>query len=503
MSRYDRFRHPALGLLAVGGALVLVGCSGSQGGSQAESSSAQGSVSSAAAVPGAKANTASQACAPFPAADIPPDPTPPYNPPYGDPTQPASLAALQDAVATAAQQPQYSKTATMCAEGMDQAPVCDVDYWNVGGLPGKEEDCNFFYMRVVDEYWKGLTPLVLSEYTGYLGVTADGKDPANQNAGPHTTITEYNGSWVSVGQRGSAAAQFTTASGALDAANVAGALTAALAEPVTSSSLGGKLISPVIAGDQLVADCSTAWLSSGGQWQQTTLAQVPLAAGTAFACPASGPAGTGTAYVEATLQAPAAGGATVPAAVSVKVPSDKSNTLRKDPNGAFDAANVVWPTGTSQVTQGTAVPFTIPTGDGCSASVGTAAGAAGAAGPCLHLWVNFPSKPGESNAPALVSSAQDDAPQVAGSEAQLAASAASAPLACTIWFTLELKSPDLLSTMTGYGLSTDGYTPHISLAKRKWQTSEVGPPSGTAAGKPDPCTDAKNLAAGQPGSPRS
>ena len=241
MSRYDRFRHPALGLLAVGGALVLVGCSGSQGGSQAESSSAQGSVSSAAAVPGAKANTASQACAPFPAADIPPDPTPPYNP--GDPTQPASLAALQDAVATAAQQPQYSKTATMCAEGMDQAPVCDVDYWNVGGLPGKEEDCNFFYMRVVDEYWKGLTPLVLSEYTGYLGVTADGKDPPTRTpvrTPPSPSTTARGSRW----QRGSAAAQFTTASGALDAANVAGALTAALAEPVTSSSLGGKLISP-------------------------------------------------------------------------------------------------------------------------------------------------------------------------------------------------------------------------------------------------------------------
>lgn len=502
MTRRHVHRRRALAFLAAaGGAVLVAGCSGSQGGAAA--SQASGAGSATAVVPSAKANAASQACAPFPAADIPPDPTPPYNPPYGDPTQPASLAALQAAVASAAQEPQYSKTATMCAEGMDQAPVCDVDYWNVGGLPGKEEDCNFFYMRVVDDYWKGLTPLVLSQYTGYLGVTADGKDPANQNAGPHTTITEYNGTWVSVGARGSAAVQLTPqASGGLDAAQTASALTSVLGNAVTSSSLGKNTISPIIAGGQLVADCSTVWLSTGSQWQQTTLAAVPVAAGTAFACAASGPAGTGTAYVEATLQAPAAAGGPVPAAVSIKVPSDKSNTLRKDPNGAFDAANVVWPTGASQVTQGTAVPFMIPTGDGCAASTGSGAG------PCLHLWVNFPSRPGESNAPALVSSADSSAAPTAaaGSEGELAAEAAlqaSAPLACTIWFTLELKSPDLLSTMSGYGLTTDGYTPHISLAKRKWQTSEVGPPSGTAAGQPDPCTDAANLAAGKPGSARS
>ena len=51
-----------------------------------------------------------------------------------------------------------------------------------------------FYLRVRAEYWSngsnlGLTPLVLAQYGGYLGVIADGQDPANQAAGPHTTIT--------------------------------------------------------------------------------------------------------------------------------------------------------------------------------------------------------------------------------------------------------------------------------------------------------------------------
>lgn len=392
----------------------------------------------------------------------------------------------------AAQGAQYAKNATMCAEGMQQVEVCDVDYWNVGGLPGQEEDCNFFYLRVSDEYWKGLTPMVLAQYTGYLGVTADGKDPANQNAGPHTTIAEYNGSWVSVGQRGSTAATFTPAGGVLTAADTAAQLTTALAKPVTSSQLGGDVISPLIGSDQLRADCSTVWLSGGGQWKQTTIDAVPLTAGTVFACAATGPAGTGTAYVEATLQSPPGGAATVPAAVSVKVPSDRTNTLRTDPNGPFTAANVVWPTGTTQVTQGTSIPFTIPTGDVCSNDAGTAKES------CLHLWVNFPTNSEKSTGPSLPGRDDEPVSVGVGSQAELAAPA-SAPLACTIWFTMELDSPTLLSTMTGYGLSTEGYTPHISLAKRKWKTTEVGPPSGTAAGKPDPCTDARNLSEGKPG----
>ena len=351
-----------------------------------------------------------------------------------------------------------------------------------------------------DEYWSngsnlGLTPLVLAQYGGYLGVIADGQDPANQAAGPHTTIAEYDGSWVYVGDRGSPAATFTPVGGKLDAADVSQALTAAVKQPVTSSGQG--TISPVIASDRMTVDCSSAWLDTGSSWQPTTLANVTPTAGTGFLCTGTGN-GVGTAYIEAKLLADGTAGAATPAAVSIRVMSDQTNTLRKDLSAGFTADNVVWPTGANEVVNQTSVPFTIPTGATCSAD--------GAAGPqqCLHLWVNFPNNAsltvGPQQLPALLA---DESPTAgaAGSDASGDAALGSGAndLACTIWFTLELDSPELLATMSRYGLATDGYTPHISLAKKKWKTSEIGAPTGTAAGKPDPCNDARLLANGQPG----
>ena len=176
-------------------------------------------------------------------------------------------------------------------------------------------------------------------------------------------------------------------------------------------------------------------------------------------------------------------GSTAPAAVNIRVPSNQSNTLRTNPSGPFTADNVVWPTGSKEVTSGTSIPFTIPTGSVCPSDIGSGTQS------CLHLWVNFPSSQALTVGPQ----------QLPGEQAATTGVSSTSTLACTIWFTLELQSPQLLSTMSGYGLPTNGYTPHISLAKKKWQRSEVGAPSGTAVGKPDPCNDARLLASGQPG----
>lgn len=473
--------------IAAGTVVLLAGCaSGASDDAGADDAPAQANAAGAPTASVSPSASAQGACAPFPAGNIPPSPTPPYNPPYGDPQQPASLAALQAAVVQAAQDPAYSKSAVMCAEGMSQPEVCDVDYWNTGGLPGTEEYCNFYYLRVGDEYWSnganlGLTPMVLAQYGGYLGVIADGQDAQNQAAGPHTTIAEYNGAWVNVGQRGSQAAAFTTVNGKLDPADAAAQLTQAVRQPVTG---GTGTISPIIAADRMTVDCSTVWRDTGSSWQQTTLDQIAVTPGTGFVCRGTGD-GVGTAYIEAKLLPGADSGApTAPAAVSIRVPSNQSNTLRADPAGPFTADNVVWPTGSKEVTSGTSIQFTIPTGDVCPSDTG------GPAESCLHLWVNFPSNE------ALTVGPQQLPGEPAAANDGLQSSSA---LACTIWFTLELQSPELLSTMTGYGLSTQGYTPHISLAKKKWQRSDIGPPSGTAAGKPDPCNDARLLASGQPG----
>ncbi len=438
----------------------------------------------------ADAAVATGACAPFPAGNIPPDPTPPYDPPYGDPQRPESLRALQKAVVEAAQAPGYSRTGVLCAEGMATPEICDVDYWNSGQTPGRQEQCNFFYLRVGNEYWSdgqrlGLTSMVLDQYTGYLGVTADGKDPANQAAGPHTTISEFDGNWVNVGERGTPAATFTVTDGKLTAGDVAAGLQQAILDPVTSSNPKVTAISPIIASDTMTVDCSTIWINERGSWTESTIDQVDPTTRASFVCAGTGD-GVGTAYIEASLLPGPQPGSTVPASVSVRVTSNPSNTLRSDPGAGFTSDNVVWPTGTDEVRNGTTIPFSIPTGDTCAATDGTRTA------PCLHLWVNFPTKSNLTLGPQVVPNDRAAEPLPGSSGA----------LACTIWFTLELDSPQLLETMSKYGLSSDGYTPHISLAKRKWNTDQIGPPTGTAVGKPDPCNDARLLASNLPGSDR-
>lgn len=458
--------------------LALTGCAGDSG------SGEQGGSDDAVAT--ANAATAPESCAAFPASDIPPTPTPPYNPPFGDPQQPESLQALQAAVVKAAQDPGYSKDGVFCAEGMNTPQECDVDYWNTGQTPGTKEQCNFFYLRVGNEYWSngnglGLTPLVLSQYSGYLGVSADGKDQENQEAGPHTTIAEYDGSWVNVGERGTPAATFTVTDGKLSAADVAANLQKAVLNPVTSSDTA--VISPILAANAMTIDCSAISINNRGTWTQSTVDQVDPTTNTSFACTGTGP-GVGMAFVEAALLPGAQPGDTVPAAVSVRASSDQRNTLRSNPSGQFTSDNVVWPTGLDEVREGTSIPFSIPTDDSCTDSSG------GKSSSCLHLWVNFPSKAELTTGPQVIPNDNQAGGTVSSGGGQLA---------CTIWFTLELDSPQLLQTMTRYGLSTTNYTPHISLAKKKWYTDQIGAPTGTAVGKPDPCNDARLIASGQPG----
>ncbi len=431
------------------------------------------------------------ACDPFPAGDIPPDPNNP-NPPYGDPQRAASLTAMRGAVLSEAAKGAYSKNAVLCAEHPDdETPEdCDVAYWNPGGVPGAQEDCNFFYMRVGNEYWTGLTPMILNQYGEYLGVSADGKDPGNQHAGPHTTITQYNSSQAWLQPQGKYAASFDLVGGNLDPADAQKQLEKSLGNDVVGNDL---LISPVLFHDRLAVDCTPAWQGGGSSWRQVQLSSVPVAAGTAFTCSASAP-GAGTAYVTAKLGTPA--GDSVPGAVNIIVDSQKSNTLRKVPNGPFDADNVLWPNGLAEVINTQAVPFSIDQQDTCLNDQ------SGDPESCLHLWAN----------PVY----QNNGPR------------SQTPNGCQIWFVLEIRSPQLLAIMQKYGVAGGtalmrqqlagwgftgkdlrdalagyraggpSFTPHISLAKRKWKGTEVPPPWGSAAaGTRDVCTDAALLGQGK------
>lgn len=430
-------------------------------------------------------------CEPFPAGDIPPDPNNP-NPPYGDPRKASSLTSMRDAVFDEAEKDKYSKTAVLCAEHPDdETPEdCDVAYWNPGGLPGTQQDCNFFYMRVGNEYWTGLTPMILNQYGEYLGVTADGKDPGNQHAGPHTTVAQYNSSQAWLQGPGKYAASFDLVDGKLGAPDVQRQLEKALGNDVVGND---QLISPVLFHDRLDVDCTPAWQGSGSSWRQVQLSAVPATAGTSFTCSASAP-GAGTAYITAKLGPPAAG--SVPGAVNIIVDSQKSNTLRKVPNGPFDADNILWPNGLAEVVNSQAVPFSIDDQDTCLNDK------SGDAESCLHLWAN----------PVY----------------QTDRSGTKTPNGCQLWFVLEIRSPQLLAIMDKYGLgggtalmrqqlkgwgfsgkdlkdavaqfrdSPQTFTPHISLAKQKYKGSEVPAPWGYAPpGTRDVCTDAALLGQGK------
>ena len=239
----DRFRHPALGQLAVGGALVprrlLERGRGQPGGVVLR----PGLVSSQPQFPGAKANTAErQAVRPSRLRTYPARTDAALQPLYGDPTQPPACTALQDAIIpgpTAA----VRQDRDHVRRGHGPGLWCDVDYWNVGvcraGRTATSSTCGWS-----TRYWKGRCPAGAGavEYRR-LGVTADGGTrPTRTPVAPPSPVQRLVG--LGGAARGSGGRAVLTASGALAAANVASALTAALAEPVTSGSPGGKLISP-------------------------------------------------------------------------------------------------------------------------------------------------------------------------------------------------------------------------------------------------------------------
>ena len=430
-------------------------------------------------------------CEPFPAGDVPPDPNNP-NPPYGDPRKASSLTSMRNAVLGEAERDTYSKNAVLCAEHPDdETPEdCDVAYWNPGGLPGARQECNFFYLRVGNEYWTGLTPMILNQYGEYLGVSADGTDTQNQHAGPHTSIATYNSSQAWLQAAGKYAATFGLVDGTLSASDVQRQLEKVLGNDVVGND---QLISPVLFHDRLDVDCTPAWQGGGRTWQQVKLSAVPVAAGTSFTCTATAP-GAGTAYVTAKLGPPASD--SVPGAVNIIVDSDKSNTLRKVPNGPFDADNTLWPNGLAEVVNEQAVPFSVDVQDTClNDKTGTAES-------CLHLWANPVFQKDRSGTPT--------------------------PNGCQLWFVMEIRSPQLLAIMDKYGLGRSTtlmrrqlsgwglsgkelrnaitqfrdepqkFTPLISLAKRKYLGSEVPAPWGYApAGTRDVCTDASLLGQGK------
>lgn len=405
-------RHAAIVICAVVALLVASGCSStpSTGSGSAQNNAASNDV-----------------CAGYPP-PVPANPHPAPTP-YGPPDQGASLIATQNAVVGAAQDPQYSKQAYLCARGSDPAHLeeCSKGYWNFFTNPVADSfGCNYMYLRVNNAYWSGLTPMVLNQYGDYLNIKSDGQDAANLNAGPHQTVITDDGNPLFLPAKNAVGATFTVTNGKLDGANVASGLLAAVRQGKgDSGSSRSTPILPVLAADQMTMNCTDGvYTSPNGRWPWTksTIADVSVAAGTIFWCTAT-TTNQGTAYVQATLGTPVAG--SVPAYVSLNVPTDQQNALRRNPNDGFTLGNIIWPVQLPEVQASTPMNISVPTGNACQDRSGKPSS-------CLHLWVNSPKKDGNKFT------------------------------ACKIWVTLEIRSPDSQAALAKYGAKGDGQ-PHISL----------------------------------------
>lgn len=337
---------------------------------------------------------------------------------------------MQNAVAAAVQDPQYSKQAFLCATGSDQASMqeCEKAYWNFSSNPATPpQACNYFYLRVANEYWSGLTPMVLNQLGDYLGVKADGQNQANLNAGPHNTLATYDGNPVYLPTEGAQSATLTVTGGKLDGSNVESQVAALIkAGKGDSGSKYSTPVLPLLGADQMTPNCTDGVYSNPNSrwpWTKSNIADVTATKGTIFWCTIN-TTSQGTAYAQVTLGAPQAG--SIPAQVSINVPTDQESALRKDPNGPYTLDNIIWPVQLPEVQARTPIDFTTPTGNACFDRSNKPAS-------CVHLWVNQPRKQGDTYT------------------------------ACKLYVVLEVQSPAANGILTKYG-AQPLTQPHISLA---------------------------------------
>ncbi|MEI6622283.1 MAG: hypothetical protein WCP28_10290 [Actinomycetes bacterium] len=288
------------------------------------------------ASPGTSGNAAY--CDWFTQSDLPTPPNPAPTP-YGNPIDPASLTATQNAVIQAARAlPQIGQ---YCATGQTGQGV-------------------------------GTS----------LGVIPDGQDPANLQTGPHVTLTSVDGTpvgWGSVKAGSTAFTAYTTlpsANGLLDPVATS-VLVNKLATATDATVNGSAMPQPVLGGSTMKADCAKVWTVSATA--AVPLSSVTPTTGQSIWCELVGDQGIGTAYAQLQFGTPTAGG--VPVAAVINEPGPMSAIPRKVP-GSNKAADLVMPINTDEVKSLKTTPVTIPTS--CNNEPSGSSNQA----QCLSLWVN-------------------------------------------------------------------------------------------------------------------
>ena len=433
-----------LGAVALAGVLVfaIAGCS-SNSASDSESAKAKPNAKSAAV-------GTVDFCSWFPQGDLPTNPNPAPTP-YGPPSDPASLQKLRDDVtakfATLPHKGQYCSSGQANQQGPIDPALCNKLYtgFQYTNDPQKlQQMCNFWYMRADNSMWTQLTPLVLNEYGDYLGIHSDGRNIPNLAAGPHITINSIEGTPATFGTATAPFGNVAVNGGKFDAASLT-----ALVNTVGKSSAGTFAGSwatsqmPLIAGSTLKSDCSM--VITQGSSTPVPLSTLTASTKSNFWCAMVGDdPHTGIAYAQVQVVALT----DTQAGVTITVPEagTTSNLMRKS-GPSYDAANLVMPIGTDEVTQFKTTEL-IPS-DKC------VNGDPSKTGPnqCLHLWLTKVKK-GTS---------------------------------CTIWFVYEVDKTEIANTMTKYQLDPSSLTAHISLGTNpsgNWTQCQAAQALNTASGLP-------------------
>ena len=152
---------------------------------------------------------------------------------------------------------------------------------------------------------------------------------------------------------------------------------------------------------------------------------------------------TGVAYAQVQLTSVTATGAGV--TITVPEAGTTDSLLRKPGSTSYDAANLVMPIGTDEVSQFQTTEL-VPS-DKCANGTSTGVNQ------CLHLWLTKV-KSGTS---------------------------------CTIWFVYEVDKTEIANTMTKYQLDPSDLTAHISLGTNpsaNWTQCSAAQALNTASGMP-------------------
>ena len=318
--------------------------------------------------------------------------------------------------------------------GTETTAVCSqiYDRFNESNplAPYETPDCNYTYVSASRKYWKQLSPILVDAYGDSLGLEAD--DNSN---GPHITVDTPCCGAVVFGSEKEPLKLALNSRGKLDATGLRRTIRALFGSESESNFVASDdtLTEPIV-GAPFDVHCHRAWVGT----QRKPLPKVAVESGSYFTCNAQALGSgrrQGNIYPTVNLLGGADDDGTVDAYIDVWE-AYESELPRRDPNGSYALNNVILPVETPEATSRPKVSWDLPApGSDCAT-----------AAICPQLWVvdnlDFDYSSG---------SYETDSKQP-----------------CTIWGVLEVES-DAISGPGGfmdkYGLDTDGFNAHVSLAQ--------------------------------------